>query len=122
MLPLIVGEAEIPDFIEDKLYIDLRTDFFSGITKLVGMIRELDKFRVSEALAKRKPQSVSAVWDLLQSIGFDPYVVLGKRDFNEMLKNGGWLLSKDYAQFSPGVLLRSPGVTDHVKALVKELG
>jgi hypothetical protein len=121
MLPLIVGEAQIPDFLEDKIYVDLRTEFFSGITKLVGMVHGLDQFRVSRALADRQPQSVGDVWRLLESIGFEPYVVLGKADFDEMLKHGGKLLRDDYAQFSPNELLQSAAVTDHVKALVREL-
>lgn len=121
MLPLIVGEAQIPDFLEDKIYIDLRKEFFCGITNLVGMIHGLSKFRISQALSERQPQSVSDVWRLLQSIGFEPYVVLGKDDFDEMLKHGGRLLRDDYAQFNPGALLDSPAVSDHVKALVREL-
>lgn len=121
MLPLIVGEAQIPDFLEDKIYIDLRSEYFSGITKLVGMIHGLSQFRVSRALAERQPQSVSDVWGLLQSIGFEPYVVLGKDDFDEMLKHGGKLLRDGYAQFNPDVLLESAAVSDHVKALVREL-
>ena len=121
MLPLIIGEAEIPDFIEDKIYIDLRTDYFSGITNLVGMIHGLSKFRISRALAAARPQSVRHVWDLLESIGFTPYVVLGKDDFDEMLKHGGNLIRDDYAQFNPQALLDSPGVSDHVKTLVQEL-
>jgi hypothetical protein len=44
MLPLIVGEAQIPDFLEDKIYIDLRTEYFSGIVKLVGMVHGLSQF------------------------------------------------------------------------------
>lgn len=121
MLPLIVGEAQIPDFLEDKIYIDLRKEFFCGITNLVGMIHGLSKFRISQAFSERQPQSVSDVWRLLQSIGFEPYVVLGKDDFDEMLKHGGRLLSDDYAQFNPGVLLDSPAVSGHVKTLVREL-
>lgn len=121
MLPLIVGEAQIPDFLEDKIYIDLRTGYFSGVTKLVGMIHGLSQFRVSHALAERQPRSVSDVWGRLQSIGFEPYVVLGKDDFEEMLKHGGKLPRDGYAQFSPDVLLESAAVSDHVKALVREL-
>ena len=121
MLPLIVGEAQIPDFLEDKIYIDLRKEFFCGITNLVGMIHGLSKFRISQALSERQPQSVSDVWRLLQSIGFEPYVVLGKDDFDEMLKHGGKLLGDDYAQFNPGALLDSPAVSGHVKALVCQL-
>lgn len=121
MLPLIVGKGQIPDFLEDKIYIDLRTKYFSGITKLVGLIHGLSQFRVSRALTDRQPQSVSNVWGLLQSIGFEPYVVLGKDDFDEMLKHGGELLRDDYALFRPDVLLESAFVSDHVKALVREL-
>ena len=121
MLPLIVGEAEIPDFLEDKIYIDLRTEYFSGITKLVCMIHGLSQFRVSRALADHDPKSVRDVWELLQSIGFEPYVVLGKDDFEEMLEHGGKLLREGYAQFSPHALLENPRVSDHVKALVTDL-
>jgi hypothetical protein len=64
---------------------------------------------------------VREVWALLASIGFEPYVVLGKDDFDEMLQHGGELLREDYAQFDPGVLLHSPEVSNHVKALIREL-
>jgi len=121
MLPLIVGKAEIPDFLEDKLYIDLRQDFFSGIVQLVGLVHGLTKFRVSTALSSRKPERVRDVWKLLQTIGFEPYVVLGRDDFDEMLKHGGELERDDYARFSPYALLESPEVSPHVKALVREL-
>jgi hypothetical protein len=100
MLPIIVGEAQIPDFLEDKIYVDLRSDYFCGITKLVGMVHGLTQFRVSQALRAGPPHSVRDVWGLLASIGFDPYVVLGKDDFDEMLKHGGRLLRPDYAQFN----------------------
>jgi len=121
MLPLIVGEAQIPDFLEDKIYIDLRTDFFAGITKLAGMIHGLTQFRITQALRLRLPQTVSDVWALLRSIGFEPYVVLGVDDFDEMVKHGGTLVRPDYAEFDPEALLRSRVVSDHVKALVREL-
>jgi hypothetical protein len=52
------------------------------------MIHGLSQFRVSRALAERQPRSVTDVWDLLHSIGFEPYVVLGKDDFEEMLSMG----------------------------------
>ena len=121
MLPIFVGQSEIPDFLEDKIYIDLRTDYFSGIIKIVGMIHGLSQFRVSRALSESKPQSVREVWNLLQSIGFEPYVVLGKDDFDEMLKYGGKLIRSDYSQFFPDALLESEVVSNHVKALIREL-
>lgn len=121
MLPLIVGQAEIPDFLEDKLYIDLRSDFFAGIVNLVGMIHGLSRYRLSRALSDRKPTCVRDVWNLLDSIGFEPYVVLGEDDFREMLDNGGSLIRPGYATFNSGALLKSASVTEHVKSLVREL-
>jgi hypothetical protein len=121
MLPLIIGEAEIPDFLEDKLYIDLRTEYFSGILNLVGMVHGITRYRLSQALLEHKPESVREVWGSLESIGFSPYVVLGKDDFQEMLNHGGQLVKPDYAQFSPDALLASPAVSDHTKALIREL-
>jgi hypothetical protein len=121
LLPLIVGEAQIPDFIEDKLYLDLRTQYFAGATKLVGMVHGLSQFRINRALNEQQPQSLSEVWRLLQSIGFEPYVVLGEDDFSEMLTHGGRLLRDGYAKFDPYLLLESAVVSKHVKALVHEL-
>jgi hypothetical protein len=121
MLPLIVGAAEIPDFLEDKIYIDLRTDYFTGIFNLVAMVRGLSRFRASEALGRRQPQSLRDVWDLLESIGFEPYVVLGRDDFDEILNHGGDLIREDFAQFDPHAMMDSPNVSDHVKALAAQL-
>lgn len=121
MLPLIVGKTNIPDFLEDKIYIDLREEYFCGIVKLVGMIHGISKYRISGALSQRQPATVAAVWDLLQSIGFEPYVVLGKDDFQEVLSHGGRLLREDYATFSPYHVLNSPKVSQHVKAIIREL-
>ena len=121
MLPLIIGEAVIPDFLEDKIYIDLRKDFFKGIVNLVGMIHGLSRYRVSEALSDLEPKSVRDIWWLLESIGFEPYVVLGEDDFQEMLKHGGRIIKENYAQFDPFELLNSKSVSKHVKDLVNEL-
>jgi len=121
MLPLILGQAEVPDFIEDKVYVDLRENYFCGITKIVGMVHEISSFRITQALSERNPQCIADIWELLQSIGFEPYVVLGKDDFDEALSHGGELIREDYAKFYPGVLLDSPQVSGHVKALIREL-
>lgn len=121
MLPLIIGEAIIPDFLEDKIHVDLRTDFYKGIVNLVGMIHGISRFRISEALGVAEPQSIGEIWRLLQSINFEPYIVLGNDDFDEILKHGGNLIREDYATFDPFRLINSEDVSNHVKALVKEL-
>jgi hypothetical protein len=67
------------------------------------------------------PKNVNDVWQLLQSIGFEPYVVLGKDDFDEVVKHGGMLIKDGYVQFDPYALLQSSAVSDHVKVLLREL-
>lgn len=106
MLPLIVGQAEIPDFLEDRLYIDLRNDFFTRIFNGFGMIHGLSRYRLSRALSDRKPTCVRDVWDLPESIGFDPYVVLGEDDVQEILQNGGAKSAQATRPLMLGLVLR----------------
>lgn len=47
--------------------------------------------------------------------------MLGKDDFEEVLNNGGTLVKSGYARFDPNALLQSAAVSDHVKALIREL-
>ena len=121
MLPLILGKAEIPDFLEDKIYVDLRTDYYSQLTQVAGMIHGLSEFRISRALEDRPPERMKDIWDLLESLGFEPYVVVGDDDFHEMLKHGGKRIRDDYAYFYPDALLESAAVSKHVKALLQQL-
>lgn len=121
MLPLIVGQAEIPDFLEDKIYLDLREDYFAGIARLAAMVHELSEFRMTRVLADRAPQSIDDVWHVLRSVGFDPFVVLGKDDFDEILKHGGERVSANFAHFYPSKLLRNAGVSEHIKDLLQRV-
>ena len=121
MLPLILGEAEVPDFLEDKIYLDLRTDYFSGITRLSAMIHELSEFRISHALASKPVRSIPDAWRVLESVGFDPFVVFGKDDYEEILQHGGVEVGENYAHFYPSALLSNAAVSQHVKVLLREL-
>jgi hypothetical protein len=61
---------------------------------------------------------VGDVHKLLESIGFEPFVVLGGDDFAEMVKNGGELVTDDYAHFDPYAVLRSAATSEHVKVRI----
>ncbi len=121
MLPLIVGQAEVPDFLEDNIYVDLRQDFISRITNVIVKVHKISRLRVSRVLAKEKPERVRDVWRLLNSVCFDPCAVLGKDDFDEMLKHGVSRQRYNYAAFDPEALLSDANVSDHVKSLSQEL-
>lgn len=121
MLPILLGEAEIPEFIEDKIYVDLRTEYYSGLMRIAGMIHELSEYRISRTISDSPPESIKDIWLLLESMGFEPYVVFGGDDFDEILKHGGEKIREDYAYFYPSKLLDSAAVSDHVKTLMREL-
>jgi hypothetical protein len=121
MLPLIVGDAKIPDFIEDKIYVDLRTSYFSGLIKISGMVHNLSEFRISNALLNEQPLSIREIRNILESVGFEPFVILGKDDFDEILKYGGNIIRQDYASFYPSRILNNAKVSEHVKSLLRDL-
>jgi hypothetical protein len=121
MLPLILGETEIPDFLEEKVYVDLRNDYFSGIARITAMVHELSAFRVTRAVTERPPQNMADVWRVLATIGFEPFVVVGRDDFDEILAHGGERVDDNYAYFYPDAVITSAAVSDHTKTLLQEL-
>jgi TIR domain len=121
MLPLLFGDAETPDFLEDKIYIDLRTNYYSGLARIAGMIHGLSEFRITRAITDHPPERVSHIWRMLESLGFEPFVVFGRDDFEEILKHGGESVRDDYAYFYPSDLLKSDAVSEHIKALLREV-
>jgi hypothetical protein len=121
MLPLLLEEAVMPDFLEDKVYLDLRTDYYSGLTKIAGMVHKLSPHRVNKAIGNDPPERVKDIWRLLEGIGFEPYVVVGADDFDEILAHGGEKIRDDYARFYPDSLLESVTVSDHIKTLLQEV-
>ena len=121
MLPILLGEAEIPHFLEDKIYVDLRADYYSGLSRIAGMVHGLSEFRIARAIADDPPERIKDIWRLLESMGSEPYVVFGGDDFDEILNHGGEKIRDDFARFYPGALLDSAAVSNHVKALLREV-
>lgn len=121
MLPLILGAVDIPEFLEDKKYLDLREQYYSGLVQIAGIVHGLSDFRTSCALRKRPPQNIKDIWELLGSLGFEPFVVLGRDDFEEILMAGGTRVREDYAYFYPDSVHNDLTVSEHVKSLLSEV-
>ena len=81
----------------------------------------MSEFRIARAISDRPPERVKDIWRLLESMGFEPFVVFGDDDFDEILKQGGQKIRDDYALFSPEALLESVVVSEHVKSLLLEV-
>jgi hypothetical protein len=121
MLPLMLSGSELPDFLEDRKYVDLRNEYYSGLVRVAGIVHNLSEFRISWALREYPPRNMRDIWNLLDSIGFEPFVVFGRDDFEEVLRHGGKSIREDYAHFYPDELLGNARVSDHIKSLLLEL-
>jgi hypothetical protein len=62
MLTLILGNAEIPDFLEDKIFVDLRTNYYSRLAQVAGMVHGLSEFRIARAIENRPPERTKDIW------------------------------------------------------------
>jgi hypothetical protein len=121
MLPLLMSGTTIPDFIQDKVYVDFRADYFAALVRLIAVVHDLPVSRVSRALASHSPTSLAEVWDILENSGFAPAVLLEAADFDEVLHAGGRMAGPDFAHFDPDRVARAPSVSPEVRALMRRL-
>ena len=89
-----------PNFIEDKIFLDLRNDYYGGLVRITALVHELSQFRVSSALRDSTPNNLVAARQTLRAIGFEPVIVLGADDYAEILRCGG-RIDGGYASFVP---------------------
>ncbi|HKB68633.1 MAG TPA: toll/interleukin-1 receptor domain-containing protein [Pyrinomonadaceae bacterium] len=121
MLPLLLSGVTIPDFIQDKIYVDFRTDYFAALARLIAVVHDLSTSRISRILANSTPTSIAEVWDTLEQSGFKPCVLLEGEDFMEVLGAGGRAVAPDYAHFDVMQVLEDPTVSLPVKDLLRKL-
>jgi len=67
LLPVIIADCEIPPFLTSYQYLDLRTDFEQGVTRLVEQIDSIPKIDFSKLDWKNFENLVN---DLLGKLGF----------------------------------------------------
>jgi hypothetical protein len=121
MLPLLLSGDAIPDFIQDKIYLDFRTDYFGALARLVAVIHDVPPYRISRVLAGPTPTCISEVWESLQESGFRPCVLLESEDFKEILNAGGRLAGPNFAHFDVTDVLSAPNVSPLLKDLIRKL-
>jgi hypothetical protein len=82
-------------FHEDKLYVDLRSDYFSGIARVAAMINEVPQQHIEDAIRTMQPKSIRDSINTLRDAGFEPYVVMPKEDGKVVLECGGLPYGED---------------------------
>lgn len=122
LLPILIGNAELPPFMSLKKYIDLRQNYYEGIARSAGFIHDITEYRVNGAISYLKPNNLEDVWKLSMSVGWKQCIVLGTDDFNEVINCGaGTKIREDYATYHPDQLMRSEILSPHLKRLFSEI-
>lgn len=105
VVPLLFRSALIPPFLEDKLYIDFRTEYFDPITKLAGHLHGVDPKRLVEGLQVAPLRSLEDARNVLQGAGWKAAISVGKRDWltlTDTLERHGVTVEDDYMSIFPG--------------------
>jgi hypothetical protein len=121
VLPLLCGNCQIPAFLEDKVFIDFRSDYHGGLARLAAALHGVSRLRTEEAIRAYRPNTLRTVIDALRYTGVEPYVVLGEDDFNEIRATGYvQILNDQRVRFDPE-RVRDSGVSSRVRNLMHRL-
>jgi hypothetical protein len=121
VIPLIAGSIQIPAFIEDKLYVDLRSNYFSGIARVSAMINEVPQQHIEDAIRATQPKSMRDSINTLRDAGFEPYVVMSKEDGDVVLECGGLPYGEDMVRFTPEEVESNPNVSPRLRRIMNRL-
>jgi hypothetical protein len=120
VLPLIFGTAEIPAFLEDRVYLDFRNKYYEGLARLAGIIHTVSRKRIEDAVAAVCPQKISRCIKVLRYCGVEPYVIVGKDDWTEIQSAGGIVLGEK-VRFDPASIASDGRTSPRIRQLMKRL-
>jgi hypothetical protein len=121
VIPLLCGNISIPSFLEDKLYIDFRDQYFRGLLRLAAMIHGVSRQRVEAAVNRVNPESIFECIQALRYCGIEPYVIAGRDHVEEIRRAGGVPHGAARIRFHPDRIMRSGKVSPMVVDLMKRL-
>ncbi|MHB1357534.1 MAG: toll/interleukin-1 receptor domain-containing protein [Anaerolineae bacterium] len=84
VLPVLVEDCEIPLFLRDKLYADLRVDFISGVKAILNAIASITNTNQSRILDNDKYVDWALEWGEINGKFFMKFVICDSRQ-NEQL-------------------------------------
>jgi len=119
IIPMIYDEVKVPPFIEDKIYLDFRKGYYEGISLLAGMVHNLSVRGIKEGIENIKPESINECIEVLRFVGFEPYIMVEKQIFIEILNAGGILYKENKVRFNPDQILRSKLISRRTAEYVK---
>lgn len=115
ILPIVIEKTIIPSFIEDKIYIDFTSDYFSSLSMLSGVIHGLNTRAIDEGVRMNRPENINGCIEVLRYSGFEPYIMVDKEIFEEILTLGGASYKDGKLRLNPEMILRMPDVSERTK-------
>jgi hypothetical protein len=120
VLPFLFGANEIPAFLEDKVYVDFRSNYYEALVRVAAIVHKISSQRIQEAISKTKPSRISGCIQTLRYCGFEPYVVVGKDDWTEIEAAGG-TVNGERIRFDPEEIASSTNTSPRIKNLMERL-
>lgn len=119
IIPILLDDVQMPPFIEDKIYVPLREDYYTGICRIAGLIHGLNIRAIDEGLVNYNPQSIKDCVNVMRYAGFEPYIFADKEILDEILKHGGIPYKENRIRFNPEALLEIEGLSPRTRHFLK---
>lgn len=120
VLPILCGHSSIPAFLEDKVFIDFREDYYGALARLAAYLHDVERIRIEDAIRFYRPKMLRGVIQCLRDVGVEPYVILGEDDFKEIVATGHVLNMGDKVRFDPDAVYSSD-VSPRMRRLMRKL-
>lgn len=121
VLPLLIEEIPPPPTLSTKLYLDFTEEnYYSSLTKLVGLIHNLPTASIEEAIELIQPHDVNGSVRALRYLGFEPYYVVDKPVLEEIGRLGGQV-DGDRVRFDPVAIRDHPKASPSMSRLMDRL-
>ena len=121
VIPVLAADASLPTFLEDKLYVDLRTNYYAGIARLAALIHNIPSQHIEDALRSVRPAGMHECIETLRHAGFEPYVVMSKEDADVVLQSGGQPYRDQKIRFSPEQVASNPNASPRLRGMMRRL-
>jgi TIR domain len=121
VVPIVAADASLPPFLEDKLYIDLRKDYYAGVVRLAALVHNIPSQHIEDAIRTIGPADVAGCVTTLRYAGVEPYVVMSKEDADVILQSGGQQHGDHKVRFSPEKVASNPMASPRLRGMMRRL-
>lgn len=120
VLPLLADDVEVPPLLSTKKYLDFSKDYLGSLVRLSALIHDLELDVVEDEIQRRLPKDVRQAIRVLERAGWTSRHIVGTKTLAEIEKAGG-TRSGDVVSFYPEEMLRTPGISEGLRRLLKRL-